>query len=84
MDFIIEMKCPAHGFERFRIKITRRYNIPSHCIEPKFISRPTQGEIRQILVGRDIEKGEIREFLDDYFRNKGVSHLILGIRAIGR
>lgn len=84
MDFIIEMKCPAHGFERFRIKITRKYNMPSRYIEAKFASRPKKGEIRQILVGRDVKEGEIQEFLNDYFHHKGVSHLILGIRAVGR
>jgi len=84
MDFIIEMKCPAHGFERFRIKITRKYNMPSRDIEPRFISRPKKGEIRRILVGRDVEKSEIQEYLNDYFRHKGMSHLIVGIRVIGR
>jgi len=84
MDFIIEMKCPVHGFERFRIKVIRKYNMPSCHIEPKFVSRPKKGEIRRILVGRAVEEGEIREFLDGYFRHKRMSHLILGMRVVGR
>ena len=84
MDFIIEMKSPMYGFERFRIKVIRKYNVPSRSIEAKLASRPKKGVIRGIHVGRDVEKGEIQEYLNDYFRHKGISHLILGIRVIGR
>jgi len=84
MDFIVEMKCPIHGFERFRIKVIRKYNIRPYSIEAKIASRPKKGEIRQIIIGRNVKKSEAQEFLNNYFHNKGMSHFILGIRAIGR
>lgn len=83
MDFIVEMKCPMHGFERFRIKVIRKYNIPSSSIEAKLVSRPKKGEIRQILVGRGVKKNEIQKFLNNYFHHKGISHHVLAIKSVG-
>ncbi len=83
MELIVEMKCPMHGFERFKIKVIRKYNMPSYSIKPEFRSRPKPGGIRRILVGRNVKGSEAQRFLNNYFYHKGMSHSVLRIKAIG-
>jgi hypothetical protein len=76
----VEMKCPEHGLERFNIKIVKKYNMQPDTIMPKFRSRPTVGDLRCLLVGRDVSYGEIQGYLNDYFRQKGWMDAILRVR----
>ncbi|MDH7477395.1 MAG: hypothetical protein QHH17_03315 [Candidatus Bathyarchaeota archaeon] len=76
----IEVNCGNHGFERFRIKIVKKFNIPSDMIIPKFRSRPKPGELSCLLVGRDVSLQEIEHYMDKYFRQKGLWGSILRIK----
>jgi len=80
MNFLIEMKCPIHGYERFRIKVVRKYNIPTNAIIPKLRSRPKPGELSQIVVGRYVPEKEIKNFLIDYLRKNGLWPMVLKVQ----
>lgn len=78
----VEMKCPEHGLERFKIKIVRKFNIKSEVIIPKYRRRPTVGDLGCLLVGRSVSDREIKNYLADYFRRKGIMEMILRMRLV--
>jgi len=76
---LLEVACPKHGFERFSIKILRRYNIPSKDITPRF-SKLKPNEINRVYVGRNVTKKEIERFFNDHFSRIGMREMILTMR----
>lgn len=76
----IELKCPEHGLERFRIKIVKRFNMDPDKIMPRFRSRPKPGGLSCLLVGRNVTNREIENYLHDYLRRKGLMEAVLGMR----
>jgi hypothetical protein len=73
MGFLwIEAKCNQHGLERYKIKIVKKFNMPSDEITPRFRSRPVPGELSCVLVGRDVSQQQVRDYLMDYLREKGM------------
>jgi len=80
VNFWIEMICPEHGLECFRIRIVKRFNMKSDTIMPKFRSKPTTGDLSCLLVGRNVGYKEMQDFLSDYFRQKGLLEAILRIQ----
>jgi hypothetical protein len=81
-SFAVEILCNKHGFERFRVKIVKRFNMPSNIIMPELSQRPSIGEIKCIYVGRGITNKEVERFLLDYFREKGMLERIVKMRMI--
>jgi hypothetical protein len=81
-SFAVEILCNRHGFERFRVKIVKRFNMPSNIIIPELSQRSTIGEIKCIYVGRDISNKEVERFLLNYFREKGMLERIVKMRMI--
>jgi len=81
-SYAVEILCNKHGFERFRIKIVKRFNMPSNMIVPELSQRPTIGEIKCIYVGRDISNKEVEKFLLNYFREKGMLERIVKMHMI--
>lgn len=79
---LLEIACPSHGFERFSIKLLKRYNIPSKDISLQF-SKLKPEEISRIYVGRDVTRKEIRRFFDDYFSRTGTRDTLLTMRITG-
>jgi len=76
------MMCPQHGFERFRVKLIKRFNIASDEIKPKLRTKPTRGEIGRLYVGRNVSHDEAKNYLIDYFREKGMLKEIVRIRML--
>jgi hypothetical protein len=76
----IEAKCNQHGFERFKIKIVKKFNMPSDGITPRYRSRPKPGELSCLLVGRDVSNREIEEYITDYLRERGMWESIIRMR----
>lgn len=74
------MKCPEHGLERFQIKVVKKFNVRPDVITPKFRNRPTVGDLQCLVVGKDVQYHEMRNYLKDYFRQKGWNEAILRIR----
>lgn len=60
-DLRIELRCPVHGFERFTIKVIRKFNMPSNEIKPRFRSKP-KPEISCLLVGRNVSERDIQNY----------------------
>ncbi|MDH5483367.1 MAG: hypothetical protein OEY22_10920 [Candidatus Bathyarchaeota archaeon] len=78
---LLEVGCPRHGFERFSIKVVKRYNIPSKDILPNFRKlKPDQ--ITQLYVGRNVTEREIQRFLSDYLSRTGMNEILLNMRMI--
>lgn len=65
----VESICPRHGFERFKIKIVKKYNMKPDLILPKLRTKPHAG-LSSLVVGRDVSIKEAENFLNEYFRQK--------------
>jgi len=79
----IEMKCPEHGLERYKIKVVKKFNMKADIITPKFRSRPRPDVSGfSLLVGRDVSNREIEKFLSNYFQEKGLFEAILRMKFI--
>ncbi|MEM3616530.1 MAG: hypothetical protein QXJ31_01270 [Candidatus Bathyarchaeia archaeon] len=76
---IVELKCPEHGLERFKIKVIKKYNINPRQIMPKFRTRPKH-ELSGIVVGRYVHEKEIRDYVIRYFAQTGLLDNVLSIR----
>ena len=76
---MVEMSCPEHGFERFRIKVIKKYNVNKELIEPKFRTKPRH-ELAGVIVGKDVNQYEVRRYLVEYFREAGMMDKILSMR----
>ena len=81
-NFWVEMRCPEHGFERFKIKIVRKFNMKPGTITPRFRQRPTVGDLSCLLVGRSVSNKEIERYLVEYFRRKGLIEAIVRTQLI--
>jgi len=75
----VEIKCPKHGLERFKIKVIKKYNVNPELIMPKYRTRPTY-ELSSLVVGRNVEDSEIKDYLAQYFRQAGLMDKILSMR----
>ncbi len=76
----VELRCPDHGLERFRIKVVKRFNMNPNIIKPKFRSRRKASGLSRLLVGRDVSSREIENYLIDYFRERGLWKSILKMK----
>jgi hypothetical protein len=79
---IVEMKCPQHGFERFKIKVIKRFNIASDEIMPKISSKPRHGQISGVYIGRDVAYDEVRDYLIDYFDERGMLKEVVRMKML--
>jgi len=66
---LVESICPRHGFERFKIRIVRKYNMKPDVICPKFRTKPREG-LSCLLVGRNVNIKDVETFLNEYFNQK--------------
>ena len=83
MGFLwIEAKCSQHGFERYKIKVIKKFNIPSDEITPRYRSKPKPGDLSCLLVGRDVSTQDIEKFMTDYFRQTGLWDSIIKMRLV--
>lgn len=79
-SLLVEMNSPRHGFERFRIKIVRRFNMKSDEIKPKPMIKPRDIGLSCVYIGREVTQAEVTNYLIEFFRTKGVWDHILSIR----
>lgn len=75
----VEMTCPEHGLERFKIKVITKYNVSKELIEPKYRTKPKH-ELSGIIVGKSVGHQEVRDYLEAYFREAGIMEKILSMR----
>jgi hypothetical protein len=81
-SYAVEILCNKHGLERFRVKIVKRFNMPSNIIMPELSQRPSIGEIKCIYVGRNVNNKEVEGYLVNYFREKGLLEKIVKMRMV--
>jgi len=81
-SILVELKCPQHGFERFRVKIVRKFNMASNKIMPRTISKPTEGELNLIYIGRNVNYEDVKKYLINYLDQKGMLEKIVRIQMI--
>jgi len=77
--FQVELKCPEHGLERFKIKVIKKYNVDPELITAKYRTRPKR-EISGIIVGRNVSHTEIRDFMMQYFRETGMIDTLVALK----
>lgn len=82
MNIWIEMNCPVHGFERFKIKVIKKFNVQSDAIIPKFRSKPRPGELKCLIVGRNVSKKDLENYVVDYLRRRGYIERVLSINLV--
>jgi hypothetical protein len=78
--FIVELSCPVHGLERYKIKIIRKYNVPGQTITPQFNRRPTPGELSSVVVGKNVSEKDIETYVRNYLQNMGLWSAVLHMR----
>jgi hypothetical protein len=79
--YSIELATPDYGYERFTVKVKRRFNVPSDEIKPCFRSRPVY-ELSSIVVGRNVEEAQVQDFLISYLREKGLFERLVKFKPV--
>lgn len=72
----VELRCPEHGLERFKIKVIKKYNVNKELIAPKFRTKPRH-ELSGVVVGKNVQYQEVRDYLVQYFREAGLMDKVL-------
>lgn len=80
--FIVELSCPVHGLERYKIKVIRKYNVPSQSIEPQFNKRPTPGELSSVVVGKNVSQKDVETYVINYLQNRGLWDTVVLMRFL--
>jgi hypothetical protein len=78
-NFQVELRCPEHGLERFKIKVIKKYNVSPEIIAPKFRTRPRR-EMSGIIVGRKVSTGEMQDFMMQYFKETGMIDRLVALK----
>jgi hypothetical protein len=79
---MVEMTCPEHGLERFKIKIVRRFNITHDEIIPRLRRKTAKGELNILYVGRNVSYAEAKSYLVDYFRDREMLQQIVRMERL--
>jgi hypothetical protein len=83
MGFLsVELNCPDHGLERFKIPVVKRFNMESDEVYLVLRKKPKPGELKKLLVGRDVSEDRIKEVLQDYLRTRGLWERIIRMQLI--
>lgn len=77
----IELKCSDQGLERYTVKITRRFNIPSDEIKPCFRTRPAH-ELSCVLVGRYVDEARVQSYIINYLRERGLYERLVRFKLV--
>ena len=75
----VEMNCPEHGLERFKIKIIKKYNVNKELIEPRFREKPRH-ELAGYTIGKNVNYEDVREQLKEYYKGEGTFGNLLSMR----
>jgi hypothetical protein len=80
--FIVELRCPVHGLERYKIKVIRKCNVPSQTIEPQFNRRPTPGELGAVVVGKNVSQKDLETYVINYLQDRGLWDAVIMMRFL--
>jgi hypothetical protein len=76
---MVELSCPDHGLERFKIKVIKKYNVNKELIEPKFRTKPRH-ELSGLVVGKSVENQVVKDYVVQYLRDAGLIDRVLSMR----
>ncbi len=77
----IELKSSGQGLERYTVKVTRRFNIPSDEIKPCFRTRPAH-ELSAVLVGRYVDEERVQNYIINYLRERGLYERLVKFKPV--
>jgi len=69
----VEYTCPRHGLERWRIKVSKLWNVGMKEIVPRY-GENKSAFIKNLRVGSGVTHGELDDFLVRYFSAKGLDN----------
>jgi hypothetical protein len=78
-SLMVELACPEHGMERYKIKIIKKYNIKPEEIVPKYRTRP-RTELSGIIIGKNISYETARDYVLRYLNESARETMIMSIR----
>jgi len=70
----VEYVCPQHGLERWRIKVSKLWNVGLKEIIPRY-GENKGALIKTLRVGPDVTEAELEDFLVRYFDDKGLDNV---------
>ena len=70
----VEYTCPRHGLERWRIRVSKLWNVGMKEIIPRY-GESKSAFIKNLRVGSDVTKGELEDYLSRYFYEKGLDNV---------
>jgi len=79
---LLEIACPPHGFQRFSIKVIKRYNIPSKDIIPHLSRKLKPSKVNRLYIGRNVTEKEIKRFIVDYLSKEGTWKMVLDMKLL--
>ena len=80
-SLLIEINCPEHGTERYKIKIIKKQNINAEKIIPRFRTRPRH-ELSAIIVGRNVSYTKAKDYALRYLDEAAITTSLLSIRLL--
>jgi hypothetical protein len=79
-SLIVELSCPMHGLERYKIKLIRKYNVPRNTITPQFRRRPATKELSSLVIGKSVSERDVERYIADYLHDVGLWTAVQGMR----
>lgn len=76
---MVELNCPDHGIERYKVKIIKKYNVKNEEIMPKFRTRPRY-ELSGIVIGRNVSYEAAKDYLEQYLNKSIIFSSVMSIR----
>lgn len=70
----VEYVCPRHGLERWRIRVSKLWNVGGKEIIPRY-GENKSGFIKTLRVGPGVTDSELEDFLVRYFYDKGFDNI---------
>jgi len=78
-SLLVELNCPKHGFERFKIKIMKKFNMEIDAI---LLEESRKGEIKSLVVGRKVSNDKIKAYITDYFCERDIIQHVLRMKLL--
>jgi hypothetical protein len=76
---MIEATSSKYGFERYKIKIIKKYNISPEQIMPDYRTRPRH-ELRGVWIGKNISLETARDYVVQYLNESARENMVVSIR----
>jgi hypothetical protein len=70
----VEYVCPRHGLERWRIRVSKLWNVGLKEIIPRY-GENKSAFIKTLRVGPGVTEAELEDFIAHYFYDKGVDNV---------